>query len=56
MEGVIEGFHSAKPVIERANQLNLDLPICLSVSAILAGNADVSSSIRHLLNRPIRNE
>ena len=56
MEGVVEGFHSAKPVIERANQLNIDLPICFSVSSILAGNTDVSSSIRHLLNRPIRNE
>ena len=56
MEGVVEGFHSAKPVIERANQLNIELPICFSVSSILEGNADVGSSIRHLLNRPIRNE
>jgi glycerol-3-phosphate dehydrogenase (NAD(P)+) len=56
MEGVVEGFHSANPVIERAIQLNIDLPICFSVSSILAGNADVSSSIRQLLNRPIRNE
>ena len=56
MEGVVEGFHSAKPIIERANQLNIDLPICFTVSSILAGNADVSSSIRQLLNRPIRNE
>ena len=56
MEGVVEGLHSAKPVIERANQLNIELPICFSVSSILEGNADVGSSIRHLLNRPIRNE
>ena len=56
MQGVVEGFHSAKPVSERANELNIDLPICFSVSSILAGNTDVSSSIRHLLNRPIRNE
>jgi len=53
---VAEGVASAPAVRQLARKLGVDTPICESVAAILAGEADVDEAIRGLLSRPLREE
>jgi glycerol-3-phosphate dehydrogenase (NAD(P)+) len=53
---VAEGVASAPAVRQLARKLGVDTPICESVAAILAGEADVDDAIRGLLSRPLREE
>ena len=53
---VTEGVASAPAVVALARKQGVDMPICETVAAILAGEMDVESAIDALLNRPFRTE
>jgi glycerol-3-phosphate dehydrogenase (NAD(P)+) len=59
MEGrrqVVEGEATAPAVLARAARLQIEMPICTAVDAILHRSADVDEAIRGLLARPLRRE
>jgi glycerol-3-phosphate dehydrogenase (NAD(P)+) len=53
---VAEGLASAPAVRELAQRLDVDVPICEAVAAVLAGEQDVGEAIEALLARPLRGE
>jgi glycerol-3-phosphate dehydrogenase (NAD(P)+) len=53
---VVEGEATALAVLARAAQLQIEMPICGAVDAILHRSADLDEAIRSLLARPIRRE
>ena len=53
--GVVEGEASARPVVERAAALGVDMPIAASVAAIVDGQP-IETAIAALLARPLRAE
>ncbi len=53
--GVVEGAASARPVVERAAGLGVDMPIAAAVAGIVDG-APIESAIAALLARPLRAE
>lgn len=53
---VTEGVHSAQSVIDLAKKLNVDMPICKAVHAILYKNVDVIDVANQLMNRPLKKE
>jgi len=53
---VAEGVASAPAVMELAVRLDVDMPICEAVNAILHGGFDVEDIITGLLARPFRHE
>ena len=53
---VAEGVHSAAAVTELAARLDVDMPICRAVDAVINHHADISSTISDLLARPARIE
>ncbi|WP_085936600.1 NAD(P)H-dependent glycerol-3-phosphate dehydrogenase [Enhydrobacter aerosaccus] len=59
MEGrrqVVEGQATAPAVLARAARLEIEMPICTAVDAILHRGADLDQTIRGLLARPLRRE
>ncbi|MBL0899167.1 MAG: NAD(P)-dependent glycerol-3-phosphate dehydrogenase [Reyranella sp.] len=59
MEGrrqVVEGAATAPAVLARAGKLDIEMPICAAVDAILHRGADLDEAIRALLARPLRRE
>lgn len=59
MEGkrqVVEGEATAPAVLARASRLDIEMPICAAVDAILHRGADLDEAIRALLARPLRRE
>jgi len=54
--GVVEGAATARPVLDRADALGIDMPIIASVTAIVEGRADVDTAISALLARPLKAE
>jgi glycerol-3-phosphate dehydrogenase (NAD(P)+) len=52
---VAEGAATAPVLARLATKMNVDMPICQAVAAILAG-ADVTATITTLLTRPFRDE
>jgi len=56
MGGVVEGRHSAGPIVQRAAALGVELPICQAIDAVLNHGADLKSVIAGLMNRPLRAE
>jgi glycerol-3-phosphate dehydrogenase (NAD(P)+) len=53
---VAEGVASAPAVTELAARLNVDMPICAAVNAILHHESDVGDIISGLMARPFRSE
>jgi glycerol-3-phosphate dehydrogenase (NAD(P)+) len=53
-EGVVEGVPTAAALVARA--AGLDLPLCSSVAALLAGTLSVAEAVRGLMGRPSRDE
>ena len=59
MEGkrqVVEGEATAPAVLARASKLDIEMPICAAVDAILHRGAGLDEAIRALLARPLRRE
>ncbi len=53
---VSEGVHTASIVVEMAQKLGIDLPICTAVHNIVSSAVSVDDTIDNLLTRPIRTE
>jgi glycerol-3-phosphate dehydrogenase (NAD(P)+) len=53
---VAEGVASAPAVRDLAARLDVEMPICEAVAAILAGEHSVEAAIMGLLSRPLRSE
>jgi glycerol-3-phosphate dehydrogenase (NAD(P)+) len=53
---VAEGAATAPVLLEEAQRLGVDMPICAGVASILAGHAGVGDTITALLSRPFRDE
>jgi glycerol-3-phosphate dehydrogenase (NAD(P)+) len=53
---VAEGVASAPAVRQLALKLNVELPICEAVAAILAGEVSVEAAMTALLSRPLKSE
>jgi glycerol-3-phosphate dehydrogenase (NAD(P)+) len=53
---VAEGVQSAPAIVHLAKSLEVDLPICKAVAAILAGTIKVDTAIENLYNRPLKSE
>jgi glycerol-3-phosphate dehydrogenase (NAD(P)+) len=54
--GVSEGVTSAEAVRDLAAKLNVDMPICHAVDAIVNRGADIDAVIAELLDRPVKDE
>jgi glycerol-3-phosphate dehydrogenase (NAD(P)+) len=53
---VVEGAATAPAVLARAARLDIEMPICTAVDAILHRGAKLDEAIRTLLARPLRGE
>ena len=53
---VAEGVTTAPAVLTRAAALNVEMPICAAVSAILHEGAGIDATIEAVLARPLRAE
>jgi glycerol-3-phosphate dehydrogenase (NAD(P)+) len=53
---VAEGVYSARPVVDLAARLGVDMPIAATVDAILNRGQDIGAAIAALLARPLRSE
>ncbi len=53
---VAEGVFSAASVSQLARTLDVDMPICLAIDAILNHFADIDATIEGLLSRPMTRE
>ena len=53
---VAEGVFSAAAVADLAKKLNVDMPICFAVDAVLNRGADIDAAIAGLLSRPVKAE
>lgn len=53
---VAEGAATAPALIELANKINVEMPICAAVANILANKIAVNDAINALLNRPFKDE
>jgi glycerol-3-phosphate dehydrogenase (NAD(P)+) len=53
---VVEGEATAPAVLARAGRLQIEMPICAAVDAILHRGADLDDAIRALLARPLKRE
>jgi len=54
--GVVEGAATARPVVDRAAALGVDMPIAAAVAALVEGRVGVDEVIAGLLSRPLRAE
>ncbi|MCL4138824.1 UNVERIFIED_CONTAM: hypothetical protein GTU68_012595 [Idotea baltica] len=52
----IEGAATARAVAQVAQKSGLDMPITMAVAGLLDKSLDVSSAVRSLLNRPLKEE
>ncbi|MCQ2965821.1 MAG: NAD(P)-dependent glycerol-3-phosphate dehydrogenase [Alphaproteobacteria bacterium] len=53
---VAEGVYTASAVLERAKQLNVEMPICESLSKIMNDNVSIDDVIENLFGRPFKKE
>lgn len=53
---VTEGVYTASALVERASELDLEMPIASAVHAITTGKEKVNDAIIGLMSRPIRSE
>lgn len=52
----VEGVATAKSVLKRANDLNVDMPICRIVEEIIYHDKVIKEAMTELLNRPLKTE
>ena len=52
----VEGVATASSVMKRARQLQVDLPICESVEAVLYHKKPIHEVLKEMLARPLRKE
>lgn len=55
-KAVTEGAETAPALVALARQLDVDLPICEVVLAMIEGRLDARSAVDQLLNRPMKEE
>lgn len=55
-KAVTEGAETAPAVVELAERLGVDLPICKAVLALIQGELDARSAVDQLLSRPLTEE
>ncbi|MDX2265193.1 MAG: NAD(P)H-dependent glycerol-3-phosphate dehydrogenase [Hyphomicrobiales bacterium] len=55
-KSVSEGVHTVRAVVAMAQKLDVEMPICEAVLAILTGAASVDDAIDAVLSRPLRAE
>jgi glycerol-3-phosphate dehydrogenase (NAD(P)+) len=55
-KSVTEGAESAPAVVALARKLGVDMPICETVEALIAGRVTAADAISQLLSRPFREE
>jgi glycerol-3-phosphate dehydrogenase (NAD(P)+) len=55
-KATVEGAATAKSVTALARKLDIDLPICASVAALIDGKTTVAEALRGLLARPLKEE
>jgi len=53
---VAEGYYTAKAVVEFAKKLNVEIPVCTAVYAILYENISVDDMARELMSRHLKSE
>ena len=53
---VVEGVWTAAILVDLADRAGVDMPICRSVAAVLAGDLDIPGAIGHLMSRPLKAE
>jgi glycerol-3-phosphate dehydrogenase (NAD(P)+) len=53
---VVEGVATASAVVKLADRLEIEMPICAAVDAILHGGASIDGTTDRLLRRPYRSE
>jgi glycerol-3-phosphate dehydrogenase (NAD(P)+) len=53
---VVEGAYTAAAVVGRARKMNVEMPICEAVDAVVNGGAKIEATIEALLARPLRGE
>jgi len=53
---VAEGVATAPAVRDLARRLNVRMPICEAVAAVLAGEITLDAAVDGLLSRPIKSE
>ncbi|MBL0941633.1 MAG: NAD(P)-dependent glycerol-3-phosphate dehydrogenase [Alphaproteobacteria bacterium] len=53
---VIEGIPTAKSIVQLADALHVDVPICRAIHGILYQGLDVDTAIAQLLSRPLKPE
>lgn len=53
---VVEGIENAQTVTAAARALDVELPICEAVNAVLHHGTEIKTAIRALLDRPLRSE
>jgi glycerol-3-phosphate dehydrogenase (NAD(P)+) len=52
----VEGIYTAKAVMKRARELNIEMPICEIVERLLFENISLEEAMNTLLSRPYKNE
>lgn len=52
----VEGLHTAKAVLQRAHELNIEMPICEMVNKVLFDNMSLQTAIEELMSRPYKEE
>jgi glycerol-3-phosphate dehydrogenase (NAD(P)+) len=55
-KAVTEGAETAPALVSLASKLNVDLPICEVVLAMIEGRLDARAAVDQLLNRPLKEE
>ncbi len=55
-DSLAEGYYTVKALVEMAEKLNVDLPICSAVYSILYKNADAKTALEQLFARALKNE
>ncbi|MBR4927320.1 MAG: NAD(P)-dependent glycerol-3-phosphate dehydrogenase [Alphaproteobacteria bacterium] len=55
-KATVEGVSTALAVMKRARELNVDMPICEAVEAVLYHNKTVDNVLSELLGRPYKSE
>ena len=52
----VEGIYTAKAVMQRARELNIEMPICEMVSRVLFNDMALKDAMAELMSRPYREE
>lgn len=52
----VEGLHTTKAVLKRAQQLGIEMPICEMVNKVLFEGISIKTAIQELMSRPYKEE